>query len=58
MITQFRYPSIEEIRAIELAAKRARAREIRRLFAAAAAALKSASGRAISLLSAKRVGHA
>ena len=57
-MTKYRHPSIEEIHAIELAAKRARAREIRHLLGLAAKALKSAGRRAIWHLSAKRVGHA
>lgn len=44
-MTQYRYPTAEEIRAIELAARRAQMRELRRLLALAATALKSAAGR-------------
>ncbi|HEY5897090.1 MAG TPA: hypothetical protein VIV54_05970 [Burkholderiales bacterium] len=40
-MTNFRNPSIEEIRALELEARRARSRELARLFGLAAAALKS-----------------
>lgn len=57
-MTKYRHPSIEEIHAIELAAKHARAREIRHLLGLAAKALKSAGRRAIWHLGAKRVGHA
>jgi hypothetical protein len=57
-MTEYRYPSIEEIHAIELAARHARAREIRHLLGLAARALKSAGRRAIWRLGAKRVGPA
>lgn len=40
-MTSFRYPSAEQIQAMELAARRARAEEIARLAIAAAAGLKS-----------------
>lgn len=40
-MTNFRNPSIEEIRALEFEARRARSRELARLFRLTAAALKS-----------------
>lgn len=40
-MTNFRNPSIEEIRALEFEARRARSRELARLVGLAAAALKS-----------------
>jgi hypothetical protein len=39
---KFRYPTFDEMRALEFAARRAREREIRRLIGAAAAALGAA----------------
>jgi hypothetical protein len=40
-MTKFRYPSIEEIRALELAARRARAEEVGRLIRVGVGAVKS-----------------
>ncbi len=40
-MTNFRYPSFEEIRALELEARRSRSRELARLFGLAAVAVKS-----------------
>lgn len=57
-MTNYRYPGPEEIHAIELAARRAQVREMRRLLGLAVTALKSASRRAIPRLGARRVRHA
>ena len=51
-MTQLRYPSPEEIRAIECAARRARNQELIRLARVAAAAARSLCVRAISAVSA------
>ena len=55
----YRYPSAEELRALELAAHRARSREILRLIRAGAAGLKALLERLASNLHAGgRIGHA
>ena len=51
-MTQLRYPSPEEIRAIECAARRARSQELIRLARVAAAAARSLCVRALSAVSA------
>jgi hypothetical protein len=54
----YRYPTSEELRALELAAHRARAREVARLIGAGAAGLKGLVGRLTALPGAERIGHA
>jgi len=53
-----RYPTPDELYAIELAAKRARSQEMRRLLVSGARALKGLVARAMSALNAKRMHHA
>ena len=57
-VTKLRYPSVEELHAFELAARRARAAEIARLLKAGASATKSIAARAIRIVAARAVRHA
>jgi hypothetical protein len=57
-MTTFRYPTFEEVRALELVARRARSRELARLARLGGSAIASAYKRLVSGLSAKRVRHA
>ncbi len=57
-MTEFRYPTAEELQALELAARRARAAEVARLLAAGASAVKSIVARAAASLAARVVRHA
>jgi len=57
-MTNFRYPSAEQIQAMELAARRARAEEIGRLAAAAVSGLKSLFVRPEGRLPMKGARHA
>jgi len=52
------YPTVAELRALEIAAHRERAREIARLLRAGARALKSLVSRLIAQPAGKRVSHA
>lgn len=52
------YPTIAELRALEAAARRERAREMARLIRAGAHAVKSLVLRLIALLAGKGVSHA
>jgi hypothetical protein len=54
----YHYPTVEELRALEAAAHRARAREVARLIRAGAAGLKGLVGRLTALPGAGRIGHA
>ena len=56
--TLYRYPTSEELRALEFAARRARAREVARLFRAGAAGLKGLFERIAAHPGAGRIGHA
>jgi hypothetical protein len=56
--TLYRYPTVEELRALEVAAHRARAREVARLLRAGAAGLKAFVERLAALPGAGRIGHA
>jgi len=53
-----RYPTVEELRALETAARRARVREIARLLRAGARALKSFVERLVATPGGRRIGHA
>ncbi len=57
-MTKFRYPTAEELQALELAARRARAAEVARLFAAGASAVKSIVVGAAVSRSARGMRHA
>jgi hypothetical protein len=52
------YPSFEQIRAIERAARRAQAREMAQLFRAAAQAVKSLFARLAATPAAGKISHA
>jgi hypothetical protein len=54
----YRYPTSAELYALELRARRERAREMARLLAAAVHALKSLAARAVTAPGAKGVRHA
>jgi hypothetical protein len=55
----YHYPTVGEMRALEVAAHRARSREILRLIRTAAAGLKGLSERfSIAVHSGGRIGHA
>jgi hypothetical protein len=54
----YHYPTVEELRALEVAARRARAREVARLFRAGAAGLKALAEGLAALPGAGRIGHA
>jgi hypothetical protein len=53
-----RYPTVQELRALEVDAHRERAREVARLLRAGAAGLKALVERFASLHGAGRIGHA
>lgn len=53
-MTKFRYPTSEEVRAMELAARRARARELARLARVAVSAIAQLP----KLINGRRVRHA
>jgi hypothetical protein len=53
-----RYPTVEEIRALEFAAHRARAHEIARLVRAGLAGLKGLTEHFFTLPGGGRIGHA
>jgi len=57
-MTRFRYPTVEEVRAMELAARRARDKELARLARVALSATAQACKRLVSLINGKRVRHA
>ncbi len=57
-MTKFRYPTVEEVRAIELAARLARNRELGRLARLAGSAIASTYKRLASAISARRMRHA
>jgi hypothetical protein len=52
------FPSIDEMNAIEVAAHRARARQMKRMFLAGVRALKSLAVRLAAVSAGKRVSHA
>jgi len=54
----FRYPTFDEMRALETAARRARAQEVARLLRAGAQALKSPLARAVEVLTPRGIRHA
>jgi hypothetical protein len=55
----YRYPTADELRALELAAHRARARELERLIRAGAAGVQAFLGRLASAVHVGgRIGHA
>jgi len=54
----YRYPTPAEMRALEVAARRARAREVARLIRAGVAGLKGLFERLVSHPGAGRMGHA
>ena len=54
----FRYPTTAEIRAIEIAARRARAQEMARLFRAGTRALQSLAARLVAAFAGKTVSPA
>ena len=55
---RFRYPTFDEMRALEVAARRARALEMARLLRVAGRALKSLAARLVAASQGKRVSHA
>jgi hypothetical protein len=55
---EYRYPSPEELYALELEARRLRAEALSGAFRTAAASVKSLYGRAMSAIGAKVVRHA
>jgi len=57
-MTKLRYPTQDELYALELAARRARNEELARLVRAGARALRSGMARATAVLGAKGVRHA
>ena len=57
-MTKLRYPTPDELYALELAARRARSAEMARLLRAGARALKAGVARIIAVLGPKRVHHA
>jgi hypothetical protein len=57
-MTKFRYPTFEELQAVELAARRARSEEVARLVRAAGPAIKSLYTRVVSMLSARKHRYA
>jgi hypothetical protein len=57
-VNKYHYPTPEELYAIELAAQRARSREMKRVVVQAARALKGLFVRAAAALSARKVHHA
>jgi len=54
----FRYPTSAEMRALEIAARRARAQELARLFGVAAQGMKSLVVRLVAALAGKEISHA
>jgi hypothetical protein len=56
--TLYHYPTAEELRALEVAARRARAREVARLLRAGAAGLERLFERLAAHPGAGRIGHA
>jgi len=54
----FRYPTFDEMRALEIAARRARAQEIGRLLGVAAQGLKSLVARLVTVPAAREISHA
>jgi hypothetical protein len=56
--TLYHYPTVEELRALELAAHRARAREIARLLGAGVLKLKALAEHLVTLPGGGRIGHA
>jgi hypothetical protein len=57
-VNKYRYPSPEELYAIEQAAHRARSQEMRRLLVSGASAVKALFSRAIASVNTKVVHHA
>jgi DNA-binding FadR family transcriptional regulator len=57
-MTKFRYPSVEEVRAMELAARRARDKELARLTRAAVRAIAQAFKRLVGVIDGKHMRHA
>jgi hypothetical protein len=54
----YHYPTVAELRALEIAARRARAREVARLLRTGARALKSFVEGFFAMSSGRRIGHA
>ena len=54
----YHYPTLAELRAIEMTARRARARAVARLLGTGAGALKSFVERFFAMPSGRRIGHA
>jgi len=52
------YPTIDEMNALQAAARRARARQLRRMFRAGVRGLKSLAARLSEASAGKRVSHA
>ena len=57
-MTKLRYPTPDELYALEQAARRARSEEMARLVRAGARALRSGIARIATVLSARKVRHA
>ena len=57
-MTKLRYPTPDELYALELAARRARSKEMARLVRAGAHALRAGIARFVAVLGAKGVRHA
>ena len=57
-MTKLRYPTPDELYALERAARRARSEEMARLVRAGARALRAGIARIAAVLSARKVGHA
>lgn len=57
-MTKLRYPAVEERRAMELAARRARDKELARLTRAAVTAIAQAFKRLIGVINGKHMRHA
>jgi len=57
-MTKLRYPTPDELYALEIAARRARSKEMARLVRAGARALRAGIARVAAMLSARKVGHA
>ncbi len=56
--TLLHYPTVDELRALELAARRARAREILRLLRLGAGKLKALAEHFTAIHGGERIGHA
>jgi hypothetical protein len=56
--TLYRYPTVQELRALEVSAHRARAREVARLLRSGVQALKSLAGHLTVVHGGERIGHA